>query len=100
MGGAGPGAHWSQTPISQMGSGGGTHGTCVMVFCQITVGAGSPEMGTSRRSLFPATTTMVSGLRPGQSRWILGGSGVGTHTGQRRRGRRRSTCPCRFIAEA
>lgn len=55
----------------------GCYGTCDMVFCQITVGAGSPEMGTSRRSLFPATTTMVSGVRPGQSRWILGGSGVG-----------------------
>lgn len=56
-----------------------------MLFCQITVGAGSPEIGTSRRSLFPATTTMVSGLRPGQSRWILGGSGGGEDgVGQRK----------------
>lgn len=48
-------------------------GTLERLFCQITVGAGSPEMGTSSRSLFPATTTIVS-VRPGQSRWILGGS--------------------------
>lgn len=45
---------------------------------QVTVGAGSPEMGTSRRSLLPATTTMVlSDACPEQSRWILGGSGEG-----------------------
>lgn len=32
-------------------------------------------MGTSRRSLLPATTRMVdSEVRPMQSRWILGGS--------------------------
>ena len=42
---------------------------------QITVGAGSPVIGTSKRSLFPATTTMVeSAVRPIQSRWIFGGS--------------------------
>lgn len=63
-------------PFYRWGSGGRSPSTCVTVFCQITVGAGSPEMGTSRRSLFPATTTIVSGVRPGQSRWILGGSGV------------------------
>lgn len=63
------------THFTDGGVWGGIHSTFVMVFCQITVGAGSPEIGTSRRSLFPATTTMVSGLRPGQSRWILGGSG-------------------------
>lgn len=62
-------------------------GTCVRVFCQITVGAGSPEMGTSSLNLFPATTTMVSGVRPGQSRWIFGGS-VGSGLGQaKERGR-------------
>ena len=66
----GPCAHFTDG-----GVGGGAHSTFVMVFCQITVGAGSPEIGTSRRSLFPATTTMVSGTRPGQSRWFLGGSG-------------------------
>lgn len=52
----------------------GNCSTCVIVFCQTTVGAGSPEIGTSRRNLFPATTTMVSGVLPGQSKWILGGS--------------------------
>lgn len=73
-------------PFYRWGHGGGVHSTFVMVFCQITVGAGSPEIGTSRRSLFPATTTMVSGTRPGQSRWILGGSG--RETGQvRERGK-------------
>lgn len=70
--GVGPNAHWSP-----WGSGGMIHSTCVTVFCQITVGAGSPEIGTSRRSLFPATTTMVSDVRPGQSRWIFGGSDGG-----------------------
>lgn len=63
------------THFTDRSMGGGVHSTFVMVFCQITVGAGSPDIGTSRRSLFPATTTMVSGTRPGQSRWILGGSG-------------------------
>lgn len=40
----------------------------------MTVGVGSPDMGTSNLSLFPATTTIVSGDWPRQSRWILGGS--------------------------
>lgn len=47
---------------------------------QITVGAGSPVMGTSRRSLFPATTMIVeSEVRPMQSMWILGGSSKGMY---------------------
>lgn len=40
----------------------------------MTVGVGSPDMGTSNLNLFPATTTIVSGDWPRQSRWILGGS--------------------------
>lgn len=76
----GPRAHFTDG-----GVGGGVHSTFVMAFCQITVGAGSPEIGTSRRSLFPATTTMVSGTRPGQSRWILGGSGRETEQVRERR---------------
>lgn len=40
----------------------------------MTVGVGSPDTGTSSLSLFPATTTIVSGDWPRQSRWILGGS--------------------------
>lgn len=44
-------------------------------FIQHTVGAGSPVISTSRRSLFPATTMMVFLLpEPLVSRWILGGS--------------------------
>lgn len=42
---------------------------------QTTVGAGSPVIGTSSRSLFPATTKIVeSAVWPRQSKWILGGS--------------------------
>lgn len=40
----------------------------------MTVGVGSPDMGTSSLNLFPATTIIVSGDCPRQSRWILGGS--------------------------
>lgn len=46
----------------------------LFTFCQMTVGVGSPDTGTSNLSLFPATTTIVSGDWPRQSRWILGGS--------------------------
>lgn len=46
----------------------------LFTFCQMTVGVGSPDTGTSSLSLFPATTTIVSGDWPRQSRWILGGS--------------------------
>lgn len=42
---------------------------------QHTVGAGSPLISTSSRSLFPATTVMtLLVLAPLVSRWILGGS--------------------------
>ena len=42
---------------------------------QMTLGGGSPLMGISRRSLFPAiTVTVLSASRP--SRLILGGSGI------------------------
>lgn len=44
-------------------------------FIQHTVGAGSPVISTSRRSLFPATTVIMFLLPvPLQSRCILGGS--------------------------
>lgn len=42
---------------------------------QMALGGGSPLMGISRRSLFPAiTVTVLSASRP--SRLILGGSGI------------------------
>lgn len=54
---------------------------------QQTVGAGSPLISTSRRSLFPATTVMTFLLlAPLVSRWILGGS---SRRGKPRRGYRR-----------
>lgn len=45
-------------------------------FDQTTVGAGSPVISTSRRSLLPATTMMVfwETMFPVVSRWIFGGS--------------------------
>ena len=44
-------------------------------FIQHTVGAGSPVISTSSRSLFPATTVITFlVLAPLVSRWILGGS--------------------------
>lgn len=52
-----------------------THTLTLFPFIQHTVGAGSPVISTSSRSLFPATTVMTF-LLPVLlvSRWILGGS--------------------------
>lgn len=49
----------------------------VVPFFQQTVGAGSPLISTSRRTLLPATTIMVFLFTrlPIVSRWIFGGSG-------------------------
>ena len=65
------------------GGGGGERVLTVSPFFQHTVGAGSPVISTSRRSLFPATTMIVFLLpEPLVSRWILGGSvGVDTDRG-------------------
>lgn len=52
---------------------------------QTTVGAGSPVISTSRRSLFPATTMMVfwETMFPVVSKWIFGGSGRSSQTNRR-----------------
>lgn len=52
-----------------------THTLTLFPLIQHTVGAGSPVISTSSRSLFPATTVMTFLLPvPLVSRWILGGS--------------------------